>query len=88
MAFNNINVLSKLQIDNVLYSLKDAEARAEITKLLGELKAAAYKEVVESVTGSTNLPTDAAVKAYVDAQVGSINKFDVVIGEKGKFLSG
>lgn len=83
MAFNNINVLSKLQIDNVLYSLKDAEVRSEFTKLLDELKAAAYKEVVESVTGSINLPTDAAVKAYVDAQVGSINKFDVVVNNAG-----
>ena len=82
MAFSNVNVLSKLQIGDVLYNLKDAEARAEVTALLGKLKAAAYKEVVESVTGSVNLPTDAAVKAYVDAQVGSINKFDVVIGEK------
>ena len=83
MAFNNIDVLSKLQIDNVLYSLKDAEVRSEFTKLLDELKAAAYKEVVESVTGSVNLPTDAAVKAYVDAQVGSINKFDVVVNNAG-----
>ena len=83
MAFNNINVLSKLQIDNVLYSLKDAEVRSEFTKLLDELKTAAYKEVVESVTGSVNLPTDAAVKAYVDAQVGSINKFDVVVNNAG-----
>lgn len=83
MAFTDVNVLSKLQIGDVLYNLKDAEARAEVTKLLGELKAAAYKEVVEAVTGSANLPTDAAVKAYVDAQIGSINKFDVVIGEKG-----
>ena len=83
MAFTNTNVLSKIQIGEVLYSLKDAEARAEVTKLLSELKTAAYKEVVESVTGSANLPTDAAVKAYVDAQVGSINKFDVIIGERG-----
>ena len=83
MAFNNTNVLSKLQIGEVLYSLKDAEARTEITNLLDALKAAAYKDVVEAISGSANLPTDAAVKAYVDAQVGSINKFDVVVDNAG-----
>ena len=83
MAFTNTNVLSKLQIGEVLYNLKDAEARTEITNLLEALKAAAYKDVVEAISGSANLPTDAAVKAYVDAQVGSINKFDVVVDNAG-----
>ena len=75
--------LSKFKIDNIVYTLKDAEGREQLAELLAALKAAAYKDVVEAVSESANLPTAAAVKAYVDAQVGSINKFDVVIDAAG-----
>lgn len=75
--------LSKFKIGEVIYNLKDAEVQQKLTDELAKLKAAAYKDVVESVSESTNLPTAAAVKSYVDSQVGSINKFDVIIDAKG-----
>lgn len=75
--------LSKFKIGEVIYSLKDTEGQQKLSEELAKLKAAAYKDVVEAVSDSTELPTAAAVKAYVDGQVGSINKFDVVIDAKG-----
>lgn len=75
--------LSKFKIDNIVYNLKDAEGREQLAELLAALKAAAYKDVVEAISENANLPTAAAVKAYVDAQIGSINKFDVVIDAAG-----
>lgn len=75
--------LSKFKIGEIIYNLKDAEGQQKLTEELAKLKAAAYKDVVEAVSESANLPTAAAVKAYVDSQVGSINKFDVVIDATG-----
>lgn len=75
--------LSKFKIGEVIYNLKDAEVQQKLTDELAKLKAAAYKDVVTAVSESTELPTAAAVKAYVDSQVGSINKFDVVIDAQG-----
>lgn len=75
--------LSKFKIGEVIYNLKDAEVQQKLTEELAKLKAAAYKDVVTAVSESTELPTAAAVKAYVDSQVGSINKFDVVIDAQG-----
>ena len=77
--------LSKIKLGNVTYDLKDATARANLSTLIGThaleaLQAAAWMGVDEAVTaGATGLPTNAAVKSYVDAQVGAINKFDVRI---------
>ena len=73
------NYLSKLKIGNELYNLKDAEAQAALA-LLGT---AAQKNFEATLTDSANLPTGAAVKAYVDSQVGAIHKFDVVIDSTG-----
>ena len=75
--------LSKFKIGEIIYNLKDAEGQQKLTEERAKLKAAAYKDVVEAVSESANLPTAAAVKAYVDSQVGSINKFDVVIDATG-----
>lgn len=75
--------LSKFKIGEVIYNLKDAEVQQKLTDELAKLKAAAYKDVATAVSESAELPTAAAVKAYVDSQVGSINKFDVVIDARG-----
>lgn len=73
-------LLSKINIGGVLYDLKDAYAREQIALLLEDAAKhmdstgiyaddAAVKKAIED--------GDKAVKDYVDAQVGSINKFDV-----------
>lgn len=67
------NLLSKINIGGVLYDIKDAIAREQIAGLVEAAKG--YMKT----TGQ--FADDAAVKAYVDAQVGAINKFDVSIVE-------
>ena len=73
------NYLSKLKIGSEVYNLKDAEAQAALA-LLGS---AAQKNYESTLTDGGNLPTGAAVKSYVDAQIGTIHKFDVVIDQDG-----
>ena len=75
--------LSKIKIGDVVYDLKDAQARADLTTLIGShalaaLGAAAWLGADAEVTaGATGVATTAAVKSYVDAQVGAIHNFDV-----------
>ena len=67
-------LLSKIQIGGKNYELKDLVAREK----LSALRDAALQDVADGIGGS-GLIKAADVKAYVDAQVGSINKFDVAI---------
>ena len=78
------NLLSKINIGGVLYDLKDAYAREQIALLLEDAAKhmdstgiyaddAAVKKAIED--------GDKDVKAYVDAQVGAINKFDIAVVE-------
>ena len=78
----NNGLLSKINIGGKVYELKDAIAR----EALNDLRTAAQKDYVEAISESADLPTAAAVKAYVDAQVGSINKFDVHVLTDGQEL--
>lgn len=64
-------LLSKIEIGGQVYEIKDVIAREAIDAL--------------SYISYTNIfANDAAIKEYVDSQVGSINKFDVVIGIAGE----
>lgn len=82
-------LLSVFNVGGVDYNLKDAAATATLNTLLGEqtiqeLGAAAWKAVAAEVGGGgAALPTAEAVKSYVDAQVGTIHNFDVVIDATG-----
>lgn len=82
-------VLSKIKIAGVVYDLKDAIARSNLETLLGThalkaLGSAAWVDTDSKVTeGASGVATTAAVKEYVDAQVGLINSFDVVIDKSG-----
>lgn len=70
-------LLSKINIGNKVYELKDVVARETIEQIAADLAAIShieYTDVFES---------DVKIKEYVDAQVGAINKFDVVIGVAG-----
>lgn len=81
--------LSIFNVGGVDYNLKDAAATAKLTTLLGEhaveaLGAAAWKALAASISDSDEgLPTAKTVKEYVDAQVGTIHNFDVVIDATG-----
>ena len=69
------NYLSKVQLDK-LYEIKDAFAREELAKL-GTVATHDIATAISDVDGK--IADAATVKAYVDAQVGSIHKFDVKI---------
>lgn len=81
--------LSIFNVGGVDYNLKDAAATAKLTTLLGEqtvqeLGAAAWKAVAANISDTDEgLPTAKKVKEYVDAQVGTIHNFDVVIDATG-----
>lgn len=67
-------LLSKIQIGGKTYEVKDLVVREKISAL----RDAALQDVADSISGQ-GLIKASDVKAYVDAQVGSINKFDVAI---------
>ena len=81
--------LSIFNVGGVNYNLKDAAATAKLGKLIGtqtvqELGAAAWKAVAANISDTDEgLPTAKKVKEYVDAQVGTIHNFDVVIDATG-----
>ncbi len=81
--------LSIFNVGGVDYNLKDAAATAKLKTLLGEhaiqeLGAAAWKAIAADISDTDEgLPTAKKVKEYVDAQVGTIHNFDVVIDATG-----
>lgn len=82
-------LLSVFNVGGVDYNLKDAAATSKLETLLGkqavqELGAAAWKAIAASISDTDEgLPTAKKVKEYVDAQVGTIHNFDVVIDATG-----
>ena len=79
--------LSIFNVGGVDYNLKDAAATDKLGKLIGThaveaLGAAAWKAVAANISGE-GLVDASVVKAYVDAQVGTIHNFDVVIDAAG-----
>lgn len=80
-------LLSKIQIGGKTYEVKDLIARENIgtlsqglDKIAGDLAALSY------VKATGQFADDAAIKSYVDAQVGTINKFDVHVMAEGEEL--
>ena len=83
--------ISKIKLANgTTVTLKDAQGRTNMTTLLGghelgALGAAAWKAVAAEI-GGKGLVEASVVKAYVDAQVGAIPSFDVVVVADGAEL--
>mgnify|MGYP006993856501 CR=1 FL=1 len=90
----NTKYLSVFNVNGVDYNLKDAAATSKLTTLLGThvieaLGAAAWKALAASISDTDEgLPTAKKVKEYVDAQVGTIHSFDVVIDADGTAATG
>ena len=77
-------LLSKIQIGGKTYEVKDLIARENIGTLSAGLDAVAADllgkiEALSYVEATGQFADDKAIKAYVDAQVGAINKFDVAV---------
>lgn len=84
--------LSIFNVGGVDYNLKDAAATQKLTTLVGThaveaLGAAAWQAMAASISDA-GIADAATVKAYVDAQVGTIHNFDVVIDATGTAASG
>ena len=86
-------LLSKIEIGGKVYEIKDLIARESLISTEAALSAAIAKvaedlakDIAERsyVLATGVFADDAAVKSYVDAQVGAINNFDVVIGTAGE----
>lgn len=83
--------ISKIKLaDGSPVDIKDAEGRANVTKLLGghaleALGAAAWKAVAANISDE-GLVDAATVKAYVETQIKTIPEFDVVIVADGEEL--
>ena len=81
--------ISKIKFGGTTYTVKDSTARDNLSTLLGThsleaLSAVAWKSIVATFDGNEDngdLVDVAALKSYVGAQVGAINKFDVVLCE-------
>lgn len=80
-------LLSKIQIGGKTYEVKDLIARQNIGSLsVGLDKVAADLAALAYVKATGQFADDAAIKAYVDAQVGAINKFDVHVMQAAEEL--
>lgn len=80
-------LLSKIQIGGKTYEIKDLIARENIGTLSAGLDAvAADLAALSYVKATGQFADDAAIKSYVDAQVGAINKFDVHVMADGEAL--
>ena len=80
-------LLSKIQIGGKTYEIKDLIARENIGTLSAGLDAvAADLAALSYVKATGQFADDAAIKSYVDAQVGAINKFDVRVMAEGEDL--
>lgn len=80
-------LLSKIQIGGKTYEVKDLIVRenigtlsAGLDKVAGDLAALSY------VKATGQFADDAAIKSYVDSQIGTINKFDVHVIAEGEEL--
>lgn len=80
-------LLSKIQIGGKMYEIKDLIARENIGSLsVGLDKVAADLAALSYVKATGQFADDAAIKSYVDAQVGAINKFDIHVLAEGEAL--
>lgn len=82
-------LLSKIEIGGQVYNLKDAYAREQIAQIIEDAKKhMVYTDIyANDVAVKAAIEAgDKAVKDYVDAQVGAINKFDVKVLTDGQAL--
>ena len=76
-------LLSKIEIGGKVYEIKDLIARENIGALSAGLDAIAADLAAKHAALTAE---DAAIRSYVDAQVGAINKFDVHVMQAGEAL--
>lgn len=75
-VYQNIgNLLSKAKIGDVVYYLKDAEARAALAAEIARLGAAAYRDASDVIAAdSTALVSGKAVAAYMESTLAEVTK--------------
>ena len=80
-------LLSKIEIGGKVYEIKDLIARESIGTLAGDIDKVAGDLAALSYVKATGVyADDAAIKSYIDSQVGAINKFDIHVLADGEEL--
>ena len=80
-------LLSKIEIGGKVYEIKDLIAREGIGTLAGQIDGVAADLAALSYVKATGVyADDAAIKSYIDSQVGAINKFDIHVMLDGEEL--
>lgn len=80
-------LLSKIEIGGKVYEIKDLIARESIGTLAGDIDKVAGDLAALSYIKATGVyADDAAIKSYIDSQVGAINKFDIHVLADGEEL--
>ena len=79
-TYANTPVLSKIKVGDNYYYMKDADVRTILDTFNNSIVTGTI--AANASTGNTtDLATLGVVKEYVDAQVGTINKFDVEVAQ-------
>ena len=94
--YKNASVLSKTKIGDVVYYLKDAEARAALAAEIERLGTAAYRNWSDTVANDENLVSGKAVVAYLEDTLSEVAKALVFqgvsttdpLGEEGVVING
>ena len=80
-------LLSKIEIGGKIYEIKDLVARESVGTLADQIDEVAADLAALSYVKSTGVyADDAAIKNYIDSQVGAINKFDIHVLTDGEEL--
>ena len=85
-TYANAPVLSKIKVGDNYYYMKDADARAILDTFNNAIVTGTIAANA-SEGNTTDLVTLGVVKDYVNAQVGTINKFDVEVANPDKILT-
>lgn len=85
-TYANTPVLSKIKIGDNYYYMKDADVRAILDTFNNAIVTGTIAENASN-GNTTDLVTLGVVKDYVNAQVGTINKFDVEVANPDKILT-
>lgn len=80
-TYSNTPVLSRIKIGENYTYLKDADVRAILDTFNNNIVTGTLLSTGELAEAGSKIPTEGAVKSYVDSQVGAIHNFDVVVDD-------
>ena len=76
-----VGMVHKLYVDKTTNAIYHYKNEGYVPVRVEGLAKAAYKNVVDILSGSEDLPTDKAVKEYIDTKIQVLKSFDVIVAE-------